>query len=651
MTILQSLAKRYDRLASAGEAPIPGFAPAQISFTIVLDHDGRYVATHDERTGEVRRLRPRMVIAPMPPERTSGVASGAFWDKTSYVFGRTAPDATVSAAKQAKDIERLFKECAAFRTRHEKLLEGTIDVGCAALLAFLRHWSPARYETLEYAEEMLDQNVAFRLEGDNAFIHDRPAARAALMAEAGARDVLPPSMCLVTGQVAPIKRLHQRIKGVPGAHTAGPPLVSFDGDSFTSYGKVQGANAPVSEAAAFAYATALNLLLAASGTNAKGRPDYRNRAMLGETAVAFWAEHDDAEYLARAVIGGAGSEADDERVDADDNLPVDERGESQKLRDVLRRMEEGRPLKDAAPDMHPESRVYVLGLSPNAARLSVRFWVEQSLDDFTRNFQLHWQDLRVEPKPHPWPPPLWRLLLELTSTRSQLQKKIRLSRKAESESQKVPSTLSGEIMRAILTGLPYPRALLTQTIMRIRADQDERDERSGLSVEKVSDLRVALLKACLARMYRWSLITEDVPVSLDLTTTNSAYRLGRLFSVLERLQRAALGQRNATVRDRFYASASATPALVFPSLIRNARNHSKTIRTKVGAGLAEWFEDHIADIVSGLEGSFPKTLPLEEQGRFALGYYHQRDVFRRKKDVPPEIATAEDVADTSSEDE
>jgi CRISPR-associated protein Csd1 len=150
-------------------------------------------------------------------------------------------------------------------------------------------------------------------------------------------------------------------------------------------------------------------------------------------------------------------------------------------------------------------------------------------------------------------------------------------------------------------------------------------------------------------MYRWKLIAEDVPVSLDLTTTNSAYRLGRLFSVLERLQGAALGPRNATVRDRFYASASATPGLVFPSLIRNAKNHSKSVRTKVGAGLAEWFEDHIADIVSGLGSDFPKTLPLEDQGRFALGYYHQRDVFRRKKDVPVELEVPEAIADSSNE--
>lgn len=630
MTILQSLARRYERLASAGKAPIPGFAPSQISFTLVLDREGRYITTEDERTGEGKRLRSRIVSAPAAPKRTVGIASGAFWDKTSYVLGRTAKDETVSAAKQAKDAERLVKEHAAFLERHEKLLSGTTDVGCVALLAFLRQWSPERYDTLIHAETMLDQNVAFRLEGDNGFIHDRPAARAVLMAETDARDSGPEAMCLVTGEMAPIARLHPSIKGVPGAQSSGAALVSFNQESFTSHGKIQGNNAPVSEAAAFAYTTALNTLLTAASTNAKGRPVYPNRVTLGESTVSFWAEYGNAESLMRAVMSG-----EDEELADDDMPPTNEQTETTKLREVLHRMQEGIPLGHAAPEMHADSKVYVLGLSPNAARLSVRFWVEQSLGDFTKHFQQHWMDLNLDPPPHPWPPPLWRLLLELAPQR---------------KSENIPPHLNGEIMRAILTGLPYPRAMLIQTIMRIRADRDEEDRRTGRTLEKVSDLRVAMLKACLTRMYRWDQISEDVPVSLDLTTTNSAYRLGRLFSVLERLQRAALGQRNATVRDRFYASASATPALVFPSLIRNARNHSKTIRGKVGVGLAEWFEDHIADIASGLDGSFPRTLPLEEQGRFALGYYHQRDVFRRKKDVPPEIETAEAIANISEED-
>jgi CRISPR-associated protein Csd1 len=341
MTILQSLAKRYDRLASTGEAPIPGFAPAQISFTIVLDGQGRYVTTQDERLGEGKKLRPRVFSAPAAPKRTVGIASGAFWDKTSYVLGRTAPDPTVTAAKQAKDADRLVKEHAAFLARHEALLANTTDAGCAALLTFLRQWSPEQYDRLEYAEQMLDENVAFRLEGDIGFIHDRPAARAALIAEASAADTAPQSMCLVTGDMAPIARLHPSIKGVAGAQSSGAALVSFNLDAFTSYGKTQGANAPVSEAAAFAYSTALNALLTPARTDTKGRPVYRNRIMLGETTVPFWAEHDEAESLARGML-------DAESFDFDAPLPADEVTETTKLRDVLQEMQDGKPLRRAA---------------------------------------------------------------------------------------------------------------------------------------------------------------------------------------------------------------------------------------------------------------------------------------------------------------
>jgi CRISPR-associated protein Csd1 len=628
MTILQSLAKRYERLAAVGEAPVLGFAPAQIAFTFVLDPNGNVVTVNDERTGEGNRKRPRVVEAPQAPgdRRGEKIVSGTFWDPSDYALGVPRSDPAGQAAATEKLRRKAVEKHEAFKKRHAEMLGKTDDVGCVALLAFLENWKAQNLLALPYASDIPGQNIAFRIHGEVGFIHDRKAARDLLAANSFGR-AGPPGVCLVTGANAPIARLHPPIKGI-GDKLA--PLVSFNEDSFASYGKAQGANAPVSETAAFAYATALNALLTSSRTDAKGRPVYPNRVMLGETAVPFWAERGDAEAIARALIGG------NEEGGFGDELPVDEATETAKLRDVLHAMQEGKPLRDAKPDMDPTSRVYVLGLSPNAARLSVRFWVEQAVGDFAWNFQLHWQDLMLEPKPHPWPPMLWRLLLELAPQR---------------KSKNIPPHLSGEIMRAILTGLPYPRSLLVQTIMRIRSDKDEEDRRSGRTLEKVSDLRVAMLKACLARMYRWRQITEDVPVSLDLTTTNSAYRLGRLFSVLERLQRAALGQRNATVRDRFYASASATPALVFPSLIRNARNHSKSIRSKIGAGLAEWFEDHIADIVSGLDGSFPKTLPLEEQGRFALGYYHQRDVFRRKKDVPAEIATAEAVADSSSEEE
>ena len=621
MTILQSLATRYERLAAAGKAPVPGFAPAQISFTIVLDSEGRYVTTQDERVGDGKKLRPRTWPAPAAPKRTVGIASGAFWDKTSYVFGRTAPDATVSAAKQAKDAERLVKEHAAFLARHEKLLDRTTDVGCAALLAFLRQWSPDLYDTLEYAGEMLDQNVAFRLEGDNKFIHDRPAVRAALIAEAGAGDAAPAGMCLVTGDVAPIARLHPSIKGVTGAQSSGAALVSFNLDSFTSHGKTQGANAPVSEAAAFAYATALNGLLTASHTNAKGRPVYPNRVMLGETTVPFWAEHGDAESIARVVIGD-----EEDEVDLGDTLPVDEKTETTKLRDVLHKLQEGYPLQEAAPDMDPASRVYVLGLSPNAARLSVRFWVEQSLADFTQHFQLHWNDMRLNPQPHPWPPPLWRLLLELAAQR---------------DSKNIPPHLSGEVMRAILTGLPYPRALLIHTIMRIRADGD------------VNALRVALAKAVVTRSARktheafvrqnpgapsW----KDPLVSLDRDENNVGYRLGRLFALLDYAQYLSVGSVNAGVKEKFFASASSTPRRIFPSILRMYQNHlSDARKSPETRDRANHTDSEIKQVMDGLEAHmpFPTTLSLDDQGRFIVGFYHQRPARRGAKAAS--VATSE----------
>ena len=620
MTILQALAARYDRLAATGEAPVPGFGPAQISFAIVLNADGHVVGVDDLRTTEGKKLRPLTVpAAPQPPKRTVAVASGAFWDKTSYVLGRTAIDPAASPARRARDDDRLAKERTAFVARHDVLLGETDDIGCVALLRFLRTWQTDAYDTLPHAAAMLDQNVAFRLAGETGFIHDRPAARAALFAKASTGDAGMESMCLVTGESGPIARLHPSIKGVPGAQSSGAALVSFNLDAFNSYGKTQGGNAPVSEAAAFAYATALNALLAPSGTNDKGWTTYRNRVRLSNVTVAFWAETAEAEEVASVFLAPP---------------PADEATETDALGQILRDMAAGKPLREAAPRVKPGTRVYVLGLSANAARLSVRFWMEQSIGELARRFTEHWADLRIEPPPRLWPPPIRALLLELA---------------AQGEAENVPDHLNGEFTRAILSGSPYPRSLLTQAIMRIRADQDHEDKKTGRTREKVSDLRVALLKACLARAYRKGLITEYVPVSLDLASTNPAYRLGRLFSVLERLQRAALGQRNATIRDRFYSAASATPAIVFPTLVRNARNHSKKVRSTTGVGLAEWFEDHITDITSGLD-AFPKTLPLEEQGRFALGYYHQRAVFMRKKDVPEEITIADAAADTSDED-
>jgi CRISPR-associated protein Csd1 len=490
------------------------------------------------------------------------------------------------------------------------------------LLSFLRDWSPGRYDDLPYAEDMLDQNVVFRLEGETGFIHDRPAARAALIAESGARDAVREAMCLVTGEIAPIARLHPSIKGVPGAQTAGASLVSFNLDSFTSYGHSQGANAPVSEAAAFAYATALNGLLTASGTTAKGLRIYRNRVMLGETTVPFWAEHGDAERIMHAVLAG-----DDEAIGFDETPTADETTESTKLRDVMSRLQDGTPPREIGRDFDPDTRVYVLGLSPNAARLSVRFWVELSLGDFTRHFQ---QILGGSEARAPAPP--------LAAAGRWLLREVAAQRDFEN----IPEHLGGEVMRAILTGLPYPRALLIQTILRIRADGD------------VNALRVAIVKAvitCAARRqqeirFRQNpdvALWKDSLVALDRDEPNVGYRLGRLFALLDYAQYLSVGSVNAGIKEKFFASASSTPRHIFPSLLRMYQNHLSDARKSIETrDRANGTDIEVKQVMDGLEARmpFPTTLSIDDQGRFIVGFYHQRPRASTKK--------TPDVANTSS---
>lgn len=603
---LAALAARYDRMAARGDAPVPGFAPAQIAFVLVLDRAGKVLAVQDERTGEGKKRRPKVVEAPQPPKRTVGVISGVLWDKTSYVLGVTRDDLEVDDARAAKAAARTAKEHEAFKTRQAELLTDSDDEGGTALLAFLADWTPKAWAGLDtpYRDEMLDQNIAFRLDGDRGYLHDRPALRTLVAGQAASANA-EIGQCLITGRMLPIARLHPSIKGVPGAQSSGASLVSFNASAFTSYGKAQGDNAPTSELAAFGYGTALNALLASDGADAKGRPIYRNRVQLGDATTAFWAEADgeeadQAEDLLNQIFGGAPALSDTEI----------EAGHSARARDLMVKLEAGQALRDIAPRLDG-LRIYVLGLSPNAARLSVRFWHVGALGELADHVQQHWKDLRLAPSRFAAPPPLWRLLRELA---------------AQGEAKNIPPNLAGEVMRAILTGGLYPRSLLTQTLMRIRADQGD---------DKVHELRVALLKAVIVRDLRRDAanpedIEEDLYVSLKTDELNQGYRLGRLFAVMEAAQAQAISGVRASIRDRFYGSASATPAHVFPLLLRGVQDHLSKIR-KLKPRLAVKYEKAIADVMAGLGADLPATLEMKDQGLFAIGYYHQRSALYAKR--------------------
>ena len=382
MTVLQSLDRYYGRMAARGEAEQPGWSREKISYALVLTPEGAPLEVMSLRLQNGRKLAPRVIAVPAAVKRTAGIAPNLFWDKTAYVFGRTAGEG-----------RRTADEHAAFRTVHLKLLNGQTDAGLAALRLFLESWRPERFDEAPFLPEMLDQNVVFRLDGEMGWLHERDAARQILAFSGAAGQVS--QTCLVTGLSAPVTRLHPSIRGVANAQSSGASLVSFNLDAFKSYGKEQGDNAPTSEAASFRYGEALNRMLDRGSRNRLARP-------LGDAALVFWADTSATVDEAAAVAAERLFASCFDPTPADD--PDQDRAEAAKLARSLQIVADGRP-SEAEPDLKEGTRFNVLGLAPNAARLSVRIWVQDDFSVFARNLRAHYEALHVEPLPWRGKPP------------------------------------------------------------------------------------------------------------------------------------------------------------------------------------------------------------------------------------------------------
>ena len=572
MSVLEALVRQYERLYASGEAPPYGYSRERITCALVLSHAGEPVAVLPLSEAYAQSPARRLCEVPHPVRRTSKPSAKFLWDKTAYVFGVKRHPVTRRPCPANGEHD-------AFRELHEGLLASADDDGLRALLRFLRAWDPNDYDALPHAESMLGSNVIFRLEGERDWLHDRPEARSEWASHL-ARARAPQGLCLVTGAQAPLALVHPAVKGVRGTHAAGAALVTFNLDTFESYGKTQGANAPISIQAAFAYSSALNVLLAF---------DSRRRIRIGEMTVVFWAEAAGDERSA--------SEAEHLLAGAMAEPPADAQAASAVAR-TLESIARGEPLADATPELPAGTRLHILGLAANVGRLSVRLWHVDTLGALARRIVEHWDDLRIEPAPWRAPPPARRLLYETAP-----------QRKAD----RIPPALGPALLRAILGGGRYPRTLLALVIARVRAGK------------AVTGAQAAICRACLARDHRLGFEREDAPMSLDREETHPAYRLGRLFAVYERVQRAALGTVNASIRDRYFGTASSTPATVFPLLARKCAHHITSLRRREKRrGLAHWYEREIDAILDGVGTAFPRSLRLEDQGRFALGYHHQR---------------------------
>ncbi|MFC3032695.1 type I-C CRISPR-associated protein Cas8c/Csd1 [Pseudoalteromonas fenneropenaei] len=579
--ILSALTQYYERLNNDNQGKVPtfGFSEEKISYILVLSEQGELVDLVANLTDE-KKPKPKLMQVPQSFKRPGKVTKPFFlWDKTAYSLG-------VSSSNN-KDSNTVFELCLptfeAFRDSHLSLLKHSEDKGLKALTIFLQNWQPESFASSILTQDVLDANVVFQLDGMRQYIHESAEAKM-IWGSLLQSDDVKQAMCLITGKEAPISRLHPAIKGVAGGQSSGVSIVSFNKESFESFGKGQGDNAPVSEQAAFAYTTALNYLL---------RRENDQVINLGDTSVVFWA-------LAESEQKAKSAEAFFVRG-FNPPMPTDE-SEVAALGAELEKLVKGRSLAEISPDLDPNTQFFILGLAPNAARLSIRFWLQTDLGHIQQRFAEHFQDLALNPLPWKTAPSVWRLLLQLAPHREGQKPKI----------DDAPAHLAGELMRAILTGQRYPRAILAQLLSRFRADGD------------ISGLRVAMVKAVLQRELRL-LGKEEISMSLDESNSNPAYLLGRLFSVLENIQRNALGDKvNATITDKYYASASTVPYSIYPRLLSGSKHHLSKLR-KEKPGLAVTLEKELGNIMAMLPTEFPRHFSIEHQGRFSIGYYHQKN--------------------------
>lgn len=570
--ILQALTHLFEDLVREGKLSRPGWSPAKISYALCLDETGglTYVVPllREEQMGKKTQLRPTPMELPSPVTRTVGILPNFLWDNSSYLLG-------VDEKGKPERSRSCFRACAML---HHRLLDGVDCSAAKAILSFFDTWQPEKareHPALAdcWEELMKGGNLIFRVDG--GYAQEDHRIRSAWDSYYG--DIRgEKQQCLVTGKPDVAEAVHPAVKGVAGAQSSGAALVSFNAPAFCSYGKEQSLNAPVGKYAAFAYTAALNYLLA----------DRENVHRIGDTTVVCWAEGAEPQYSQFAGLSLFGDDLPDSLSDDD-------------LRAALNNLAQGLPCEELKLD--PNRPFYILGLAPNAARLSVRFFYRNSFGALMGNVNDHHNRMKITGNRYAITP-LWALLRETVNLNT---------------TDKTPSpVLAGAVARAIFTGTAYPASLLEAVMLRIRAERE------------ITPGRAAILKAYYMKNANEQCPKEVLTVSLNENSTNIPYTLGRLFAVYEAVQESANPGINATIKDKYYNSAGATPAVIFPILDSLCQKHLR----KLDGGLRISYDRQIGQIKNVLGESYPVRMSLPEQGSFNLGYYHQKQFRYTKKE-------------------
>lgn len=577
--ILQALTRYYEDLLRRGEIAAPGWSPAKISFALCLDKDGQVtqvIPTMEEvATGKKTVLRPQEKELPVGEDRSSNVAANFLWDNSGYILG-------IDQKGNPKRSEKYFL---AAKELHHAVLDGVNSPVASAILSFFDTWQPekaAEHPALANSIEAITSggNLFFRIDGiypqkDNAIC----AAWQQYWEKPG-EDTMR-MQCLATGlSNQEIARTHPKVKGSSkdGFQTMGNTLVSFNNDSESSYGHEQSYNAPVGKYAAFAYTAALNHLLA----------DRNNVQVIGDTTIVCWAEG--AEPVYQDLFMSFMSDKMPSTISDND------------LRAALRDLAKGLPCNDLGVD--PNRTFYILGLAPNAARLSVRFFLRDSFGKLMRNVNEHYERLEIVKPAYAKPGvlSLWALLRETVNLNSK---------------DKSPSpAMAGATARAVFSGGLYPASLLKAVMLRIRAERN------------ITWGRAAIIKAYYLKNPHKDCPEEVLTVSLNEASTNIPYTLGRLFSVYEAAQQAANPGINTTIKDKYFNSAATMPASIFPVLNNLYQKHLRKLET----GQRVYFDKQVSALKGVLSESYPTRMTLAQQGAFDLGYYHQTQKRYTKKE-------------------
>ena len=577
--ILQALVDYYEALAAKGKVAKPGWGNAKISYALNIDKHGRLLnllslkisVQKGKKTVEL----PQNILLPEATKRTAGVAAQFLWDNAKYVLGI---DSSGKTERSKQCFEAMAQKC-------QEILADAIGEKAMALKAFFATWQPElAHENMllqPYMEDLLGSaNLMFKVDGESVE-QDEEIKRAWDSYKSQQTTDVAKGICLVTGKTAPVARLHPSIKGLYGAQSSGAALVAFNAPAYESYEHKQGDNAPVSEYAAFAYTTALNTLLS----------NDRNYLRIGDMTVVFWAEEADE---------------DNEDVFADLISSANEIIKDDDIKGFFEKVRAGNAFEISDFTVKPDNKFYILGLSPNAARISVRFFFTNTFGDFVKNYEKYFREFEII-KPgfdNRVSIPLWQILQETANKNS--------------KDKAATPLLTGAVLRSILSGTKYPEALYQNTILRAKADQDNPDK----NITKISRIKAAIIKACLMRNYKYN--EEVVTVALNEECKKVPYVLGRLFAVLEDLQEKANPGINSTIKDRYFNSACANPSMTFPLLTKLANTHLKKISSQKGTVI--YFEKLIGELMNKLEvadNAMPARLNLPEQGEFVLGYYHQ----------------------------